>query len=41
LLAPVTLVVEGYLDEVICRRLLRHAGLMAGVVHGRRGKQYN
>jgi len=40
LLAPVTLVVEGYLDELVCRRLLAHTGLEAGAVHGRRGKNY-
>ena len=40
MLAPLTLVVEGNLDEWVCRRLLADAGLEAGAVYGRHGKNY-
>lgn len=36
----VSLVVEGNLDESVCRRLLEHARLDTGAVYGRRGKDY-
>ena len=37
---PLTGAVEGDLDEAVLRRVLEHAGLPLGVVHGRKGKQY-
>lgn len=40
MLAPLTLVVEGNLDEWVCRRLLADTGLEAGAVYGRHGKNY-
>ncbi len=36
----VTGAVEGDLDEALLRRLIDHAGLSLGVVHGRKGKQF-
>ena len=37
---PVNILVEGYTDEPVARRLLSHAGLEVGNVYGRKGKQH-
>jgi len=38
--APISAVVEGRLDEVVLRVVVRHAGGIVGPVYGKRGKQY-
>jgi len=38
IMIPVKILVEGYTDEPVAKRLLSHAGLEAGAVYGRKGK---
>lgn len=35
---PINLLVEGYTDEIITRRILEHVGLACGTVYGKNGK---
>ncbi len=37
---PVNLLVEGYIDRVIVRRVLEHVGLPCGNIYGEQGKEY-
>ncbi len=37
---PVTMAVEGNLDEVVLRKVLRFAGMEAGAAYGKRGKSH-
>ena len=39
-LVPISAVVEGRLDEVVLRAVIRHAGGIPGPVYGKHGKQY-
>lgn len=39
-LVPISAVVEGRLDEVVLRAVIRQAGGIAGPVYGKHGKQY-
>ncbi len=39
-LAPISAVVEGRLDEVILRVVVRYAGGIVGPIYGKQGKQY-
>ncbi|MGE5623675.1 MAG: hypothetical protein ACM3UP_01465, partial [Methanocella sp.] len=39
-LREVNILIEGYTDEAIVKRLLGHVGLSAGNVYGRQGRQY-
>jgi hypothetical protein len=38
LVLPVNILVEGVTDESVAKRLLKHAGLVAGTVYGKSGK---
>lgn len=37
---PVNILVEGWTDEPVAKKLLKHVGLEIGVVYGRKGKPY-
>ncbi len=37
---PVSVLVEGIIDEAIARRILAHVSLLCGTVYGKRGKDY-